>query len=181
MRRTIIKVFLLWDFDKEERWLNEMAARGLALVSVGYCNYTFEQGDPGAYTVRLELLDNLPTNPQSEQYIRFIEGSGAEYIGSLFRWVYFRRKRSLGEFDLYTDYDCRIRHLNRVLWFIGGVMPIMLVNSLHYMLDLLDSKPDAFHLSVGLFFTVFSVMAIYGFLRVCLMKRKLRREHMLYE
>ena len=181
MRRTVFKVFLLWDFDKEERWLNEMAARGLALVSVGYCNYTFEQGDPGEYTVRLELLDNLPANAQSEQYIRFIEGSGAEYIGSLFRWVYFRKKRSLGEFDLYTDYECRIRHLNRVLWFIGGVSPIMFMNALHYLLDLMVSRLDAFHLSVGLFFTAFLIMAIYGFLRVCRMKRKLRREHMLYE
>ncbi len=30
-------MFLVWDFDKEEKWLNEMAAKGLALTSVGFC------------------------------------------------------------------------------------------------------------------------------------------------
>ncbi len=37
MRRIIHKMFLVWDFDKEEKWLNEMAAKGLVLTSVGFC------------------------------------------------------------------------------------------------------------------------------------------------
>ncbi|NCC68815.1 MAG: DUF2812 domain-containing protein, partial [Clostridia bacterium] len=81
MRRTIHKLFPLWAFDKEERWLNEMAARGLALLSVGYSRYTFEESEKGEYAVRLELLDELPSHPQSERYIHFIEDTGAEYIG----------------------------------------------------------------------------------------------------
>lgn len=39
MRKVIRKVFMVWDFDKEEAWLNEMAAKGLSLVSVGWCRY----------------------------------------------------------------------------------------------------------------------------------------------
>ena len=42
MRRTIRKWFWVWNFDKEEQWLNEMAAKGLCLVSVGFCKYEFE-------------------------------------------------------------------------------------------------------------------------------------------
>ena len=38
MRRIIKKLFFVWDFDKEEKWLNEMAAKGLCLVSTGFCN-----------------------------------------------------------------------------------------------------------------------------------------------
>ncbi len=37
MRKVIHKGFFVWNFDKEERWLNEMAAKGLALISVGFC------------------------------------------------------------------------------------------------------------------------------------------------
>lgn len=33
MRQTIHKLFWVWEFDKEEKWLNEMAARGFALVN----------------------------------------------------------------------------------------------------------------------------------------------------
>ena len=35
MRQTIHKWF--WDFEKEEKRLNEMAAKGLSLVSVCIC------------------------------------------------------------------------------------------------------------------------------------------------
>ena len=47
MRQTIHKLFWVWDFDKEEKWLNEMAAKGLSLVSVGFCKYEFSDRVPG--------------------------------------------------------------------------------------------------------------------------------------
>ena len=175
------KWFWIWNFDKEERWLNEMAEKGLALTSVGYCRYTFEPCEPGEYTVRLELLDNLPTNAQSEQYIRFVESTGAEHIDSLFRWIYFRKKSSLGAFDLYSDFDCRIRHLNRILVLIAGITPLMIVNALRFLLEYYEGWPDVFHLAVGLFFAAFSATAVYGVVRVSLMKRRLKQEHRLYE
>ncbi|MBQ3859711.1 MAG: DUF2812 domain-containing protein, partial [Clostridia bacterium] len=51
MRTTVRKWFWGWDFDKEEAWLNEMAAKGLALVSVGLGRYEFEETEPGEYRV----------------------------------------------------------------------------------------------------------------------------------
>ena len=86
MRRTIRKLFWVWDFDQEEKWLNEMAAKGLRLVAVGFCRYVFEEGRPGEYHIRLELLENWPTSPEGARYIRFVEETGAEYIGSVMRW-----------------------------------------------------------------------------------------------
>ena len=35
-RMTQYKYFWAWEFDKEERWLNEMASNGWALVQVGF-------------------------------------------------------------------------------------------------------------------------------------------------
>ncbi len=181
MRHNIVKVFPVWDFDREERWLNEMSQKGLALIAVGYCNYTFEDCGPGEYTVRLELLDNLPAHPESERYICFVEATGAEYIGSVFRWVYFRKRCSLGEFNLYSDYPCRIRHLNRVLWFIGCLCPVILANAVRFLFDFYEGWPDVFHLTTGLVFSLLAAFGVYGFLRVWLMKRRLKREHRLYE
>ena len=51
--KTIRKWFWVWDFEKEERWLNDMAESGWALVSVGFCRYSFERCEPGEYIVRL--------------------------------------------------------------------------------------------------------------------------------
>ena len=72
---TKYRWFWVWDFEKEERWLNEMAANGWTLAEVGYCRYTFERTESNEYTVRLEM------HPYDEDYINFMEQTGAEYIG----------------------------------------------------------------------------------------------------
>lgn len=114
MKKNIHKLFWAWEFEKEEKWLNEMAAKGLHLTDIGFCRYTFEEGTPGEYQYRLELLDHFPNHPESVQYIRFMEETGAEQIGSLMRWVYFRKRAETGSFELFSDIDSRIKHLQRV-------------------------------------------------------------------
>ena len=92
MRKVIHKLFWAWEFDKEEVWLNEMAAEGMALVGVGWCRYEFEPCAPGEYTVRIQLLEKVPNDAQSADYLAFLEETGAEHVGTWMRWVYLRRK-----------------------------------------------------------------------------------------
>lgn len=33
-KKTVFKLFFVWDFEKEERWLNEMAQEGWALLGI---------------------------------------------------------------------------------------------------------------------------------------------------
>ena len=47
--KTLHKWFWVWEFEKEERWLNEMAQEGWALTCGGFCTYTFEKCEPGEY------------------------------------------------------------------------------------------------------------------------------------
>ena len=54
-RKTIHKVYLEWDFKKEELWLNEMAAEGWALEHAAFCSYTFVRCEPGEYIIRMEM------------------------------------------------------------------------------------------------------------------------------
>ena len=77
-RKTVYKWFWVWDFEKEERWLNEMALDGWALVGVGWCRYTFERTEPGEYTIRLEMrapdesyLDYQPSYASNEVTINW--------------------------------------------------------------------------------------------------------------
>lgn len=125
MKTVVHKFFGAWNFDKEEAWLNDMANRGYALHSYSFCRYVFENCEPGEYSVRIELLDQLPNNPTSQQYIRFVEETGAQHVASYLRWVYFRKKRSDGEFNLFSDLESRIRHLQRI-WRL--MLPLMLIN-----------------------------------------------------
>lgn len=117
MKKVIHKWFMDW--EKEEKWINEMAAKGLALTSIGFCRFEFEECEPGEYKYCCELLDNMPSHPESERYIRFVEETGAEHVATWARWVYFRKKTADGEFKLFSDYESKIKHLNRILLLLG--------------------------------------------------------------
>jgi hypothetical protein len=115
MKHVIRKPY--WNYEKEEQWLNEMSARGLAMCDYSWCRYVFEDAPKGEYIYRIELLENKATHPESRKYIEFLEDTGVEFVASYMRWVYFRKKAADGPFDLYSDIDSKIRHYRRVLSF----------------------------------------------------------------
>ena len=61
-----------------------------------------------AFAVRLEMHPNDP------DYLQLMQDTGAEYVGRVFQWVYFRKKVADGAFDLFSDLDSRIAHLDRI-------------------------------------------------------------------
>ena len=126
MRQVIRKWFWAWEFDKEEEWLADMAAQGKILVSVRYATYEFEDCQPCEYAVRLEMLKNDPTSPEGQQYIGFVESTGAEYVGRVMKWVYFRKKTADGPFELHGDNATRIKHLEGI---IRLLKPLMALNA----------------------------------------------------
>ena len=178
MKRTIHKWFWVWDFDKEERWLNEMSAKGLQLCGVGYFRYTFEEGTPGEYIYRLEMLDDWPTSAAGMQYIHFLEDTGAEHIGSLLRWVYFRKKAGDIGFDLFSDIDSRIRHLNRILFLTGILAALNLFNGFN---SLLNSFSHGITVVAALICTSIGLILSCGSLRIYLKRRHLKKEKVLHE
>ena len=114
--KTLYRWYWVWDFEKEEQWLNRMAEQGWVLDDVGFCRYTFRQCEPGEYTVRMEM------HPYEPEYIDFLEETGAELIGRIFQWIYLRKRTEDGEFSIFSDIDSRIAHLRkiaRVLTIIG--------------------------------------------------------------
>ena len=110
MRETkkIWKIFLVWNYDKEEEWLNEMAMNGWTLTSVGFCNYTFVKTEPGEYNIRMEM------RPHDDGYLEFLRENDVEYVGRILQWHYYRKKTSLGPFELYSDIESRIQHMDRI-------------------------------------------------------------------
>lgn len=126
MRQTIRKWFWAWEFDEEEKWLTDMAAKGKALVSARYATYEFEYCEPGEYAVRLEMLENSPKSHEGQQYIGFVESTGAEYVGRVMKWVYFRKKTADGPFELHGDNATRLKHLKSI---INLLRPLLAVNT----------------------------------------------------
>ena len=128
-RMTVKKWIWVWDFDKEERWLNTMAQQGWVLDRLGFCRYEFVRCEPGEYIVRLEMREH------DEGYLSFMADTGAEYVGRMVKWIYFRRKAELGAFDLFSDLDSRLEHLKKISWMLRFVgianLAIGLANSIN--------------------------------------------------
>ena len=165
-RKKIWKWFWVWDFEKEERWLNEMAMQGWVLCGVGFSNYTFERCEPGEYTVRLEM------RPHDEAYVDFMRETGAEFVGRLVAWVYFRKRAEDGPFDLFSDLDSRVAHLSRIARFLKFVG---LANLIIGAINAFDGN------AVGVVNLLCATLLMYALGRIEGKKEALERERELHE
>ena len=165
-RKTVRKWIWVWDFDKEERWLNEMALQGWVLDGVGWCTYHFKRCEPGEYTVRLEM------RPYDEGYVSFMEETGAEFIGRMMMWIYFRKKAADGAFDLYSDIDSKIAHLDR----IGKMLAV--IGGLNLFIGILNSDRGS---TIGWLNLVCATVLMYGLGRIHGKKEALEQARQLYE
>ncbi|GAA0180146.1 hypothetical protein SH2C18_28920 [Clostridium sediminicola] len=118
MKHIVRKAY--WNYEKEENWLNEMCAKGYALVDYSWCRYVFEKCEEGEYIYRLELLEKPASNIESQKYIEFLEETGIEHVASYMRWIYCRKKSNEGKFDLFTDLKSKLKHFRSVsnFWWV---------------------------------------------------------------
>jgi len=166
-RKTIRKWFWVWEFDKEEQWLNTMAQTGWVLDSVGFCKYTFVKCEPGEYTVRLEMHD------PDDEYIAFMEETGAEYIGRMVKWIFFRKKALDGPFEIFSDIDSRISQLDKISKLTAALgfanLAIGLANSFNPVTN------------VGWVNLIVCAVLMYGLGRIHSKKEVLEKERMVRE
>ena len=179
MKHTVHKWFWAWDFDKEEAWLNEMADKGLCLVSVGFCTYEFEECKPGEYRFCLQLLEQMPSHAQSKHYIEFLESTGAEHVGSLFRWAYFRQKAADGEFALFSDNASRVKHLS------GIIALIAVITAANWLigfsnLSLVFRSPESMGYA-GLLNLGVALLGTFGCIRLTQKRKNLQQDSHLFE
>lgn len=161
MRHIIHKAF--WDYEKEEKWLNEMAAKGFSLISYTWFKYTFEETEKGEYVYRIEMLENMPSHAESQKYIDFLEETGVQYVTSYLRWVYFRKKASDGPFNLYSDIDSRIKHYQTVFrfWLVLMIAELLIGFSNLQLGVLVNHEKVGFNAYIGLPLLLFGLAILY--------------------
>lgn len=184
-KKSVHRIYWVWQFEEEEKWLNEMAADGWVLEKAHIGWYEFARCEPGEYILRLEILDKWPGSDQSQEYIRFIESTGAEYVGSLKRWVYFRKKAAEGEFALFSDLGSRVKHIDRVLLMLGMlafVLGLYLLNSVR-LIGTAYAEQDGQAVAVGVTLLVAAALLwlLNGFYKLWKARRKLQAERELRE
>ncbi|WP_101772232.1 DUF2812 domain-containing protein [Peptostreptococcus faecalis] len=172
MKKTIKKIFWVWQYEKEEEWLNEMASDGWTLDSYSFFKYTFrKEQDNDRYTVRLAF-----ENQKQDEYIDFIEGTGAEYIGKCFNWMYFRKNNKLGKFELLSDVDSKIKQLKRIFMMLSIIFIANIINIFNIFFNLRVGK------FLFLLLPLFALVILgYASIRILLIIKKLKSQRVLHE
>lgn len=179
MKKVVHKCFFIWDFEREEKWLNEMIQKGLCLSSAALCRYEFEECRPGEYAICMQRLKSGINAPESKSYRSLVEETGAEYIDEFNRWVYFRMKASEGAFELFSDNSSRIEYLNGIISFtvlLSGINLIIGIANLIIFLAL-GSSANLF----GLVNILFAVFCTIGFCRLLKKRKRLETEGLIFE
>lgn len=183
MRIKMHKLFWAWEYEKEEKWLDSMSDKGLALVSTGFCTYWFEECQPGEYSYQIELLENLPQSIKGQKYIDFLEETGAEHVGSYMRWCYFRKKRADGEFELYSDPDDKINYMNRVIRFLLLIGTLNIFTGINNILLGFNSINDIriFNCLLGILGITVGILAADNCAAINIRKKRLKAQQEFFD
>lgn len=179
MRKTIHKWFWVWDFDKEEKWLNEMAAKGLSLIAVKFVTYEFEDTLPGEYQIRLQYLENHMHCVEKEKYIGFLEETGVQHVGNFGRWVYLRKKATDGRFEIFSDNASRVKQLTNIIILLGILLGANLSSGAYNLLLYLQwSNP----VSLGFILNLLIIILLsYGIIKLLKKRKKIKNERQIFE
>lgn len=114
MKKKVYKIFFVWEYEKEEKWLNKMSSEGWQLVKGSSFKYLFEKGEPNEYEYKLELLEEEPDSPKSKNYIDFLKETNIENVGKCKNWIFLRKKTADGGFSSENKTLSHINHSLRV-------------------------------------------------------------------
>lgn len=111
-KKKISKVFMPWNFEKEQAWLEEQASEGWSLEKT-FFNYRFVKAEAQEMVYRVDYF-SITNKKKMEEYKAIFEESGWEFVHSSIGWHYFRIPASQYDTDIYSDPQSRIDQLKRV-------------------------------------------------------------------
>ncbi|MBQ2066167.1 MAG: DUF2812 domain-containing protein [Clostridiales bacterium] len=117
MRRVFHKLFFVWELEKEQAWINEMASHGYSLEHAGRLTFVFDETEAGKYTYKTLILKGHSGSSENIKYFKFLEEMGIKVVCCVnypgVCWVY---TRALTEeypegIEVYSDIDSTIDSL----------------------------------------------------------------------
>lgn len=161
----MIKFRFYYDKDAEERWLTKMDTRGYKLEGFFLGFYSFSKCEPGEYNYQIDMLDSV--TGRSLDYKEFMEETGVEVVAQWYRWVYLRRKKSDGPFELYTDKETKLEQYQKITRFFTGLFILEAVCFVLELMAALETKETLF-----ICFTIFILIVMSAFLHMIFVCRR---------
>lgn len=109
------RVSFVWNYEKDEKWLNELSAQGQHLVEPGTFRYVFKKEAAARYVYRLDY-HQIKEKERLHEYFALFKDMGWEHVGSNMGWHYFRKPYVEGEPSalIYTDHSSLKQLLQRI-------------------------------------------------------------------
>ena len=123
------KLKFILDFDKEEAWLNQMAAEGYLPVGATGPLYTFEPVEPATAVVRVDYRPPMK-RPDFADYVNLFEDSGWRHLAGSHHGgpQYFASFSSDAETDIFSDTASKAQRYRRSITVYGLVStPVLAV------------------------------------------------------
>ena len=189
MRRVFYNLFWMWQLEKEEQWLNEMANHGYLLVHPGKIRYEFDEVERGMNKVKIQFLTGSRYNKKNEDYFRFLEDVDIHFVGAVPMLgscvCYFTYESSLEQsaIEFFSDIDSRIKyHRLMCVYMIIASIIIGLGSALNiYMAMLPNNFNRVLNGIVGGFSLAVAIRSIVYAIQEYLVIRRLKKERKIHE
>ena len=123
-RKTVIRVFTVADWQKEEEFLRRMHRDGWKLVRVsGMMFCSFERCEPQDVIYQLDYNAQIDNR---EEYLQLFRDCGWEYLQDLCGYSYFRKPVSEmngKEEEIFCDDESRLEMIGKA--FRGKIVPLI--------------------------------------------------------
>ncbi len=126
MNKKQFKYFTIMEYEKEEKYLQDMHCSGWKFVNVtGIGTYRFQKCEPEDVIYQLDY--NQEGLKNKDEYIRMFNDCGWEYIQDFAGYSYFRKPVSEmnGEEAIFCDDESRFAMMQRV--FKGRMLPLLII------------------------------------------------------
>lgn len=109
---------LIVDYENEDKWLNQMSAKGYAFVDYSFYKYTFTECLPSEYIYKVAIIDEKAP----ERHI--MQDDDIEIVTSYKNKVYYRKKTAAGPLEIHNDNNYKLKHYEK-LFTICYILTIM--------------------------------------------------------
>lgn len=92
MEKYVKKIFLPWQEEKEQAFLEDMARKGYLLTRVQFCKYIFKQIEPTDLIFQSDFVD---INVDKAEYLQIFEDAGILPLTMDHGIIFIMKKRQI--------------------------------------------------------------------------------------
>ena len=112
MKTSKISINWFVDFDKEEKWLNDMAKKGWAFWHTNGVIYRFKQCNPEEFIYQIDF-DEKKSKKDIDDYVVFRSSCGDQFVHQWKSKIYWKRVTASGPFEAENNVAAKLRLTNK--------------------------------------------------------------------